>query len=248
MEKSEQQVGSMMHRYMLIAIWVGFMSSCTNEPAPMTLDAVEARDLSGTLWLAISIDEHGVVDGSASTLQFEADNRISGSTGCNRYFGHVFIGTEEFSVSGMGSTRMACVPALMEQESQFLDALQDARRYGISQTVLILFDESGKPRLTLTPAEPTAAARDEPSPQDRVDPQSAASQRYACNDEMTVETQFVGPDTLKATIQGSAYSLMLERAASGAKYSGDGITFWNKGLEAMLQIADVAYTCQLLGP
>lgn len=46
----------------------------------------------------------------------------------------------------------------------------------------------------------------------------------------------------------SEHILMLERAASGAKYSGDGVTFWNKGLEAMLKVDDVTYTCQIHAP
>lgn len=246
MKKSERKVKSTLHRCMLMALCAGFISSCTNDPTPAALVAIEAPDLSGTIWRVEAINQSGVVDGSDITLQFETDNRISGSTGCNRYFGEVAIDAEEFMVSGTGSTRMACVPALMQQESRFLTALQDARRYELNTAFLILFDDTGKPRLKLNRPEPTAATGIEPLPQDRVDPQTASSQRYACNDEMNVETQFVGPDTLKVVLPGGEYMLMHERAASGAKYSGDGITFWNKGLEAMLQVDLIAYTCRLL--
>lgn len=237
-----------MNRCLLMAICAGLMSSCAHEPTPATVVTIEAPDLSGTTWRVDAIRQWGVVDGSNITLQFEAENRISGSTGCNRYFGGAAYGTEEFIVSGTGSTRMACGPALMQQESQFLTALQDARRYEIDGAFLLLFNGTGERRLKLIRTEPKAAAGNELLPQDRADPQTASSQRYACNDDMSVETQFVEPDTLKVMLPDSEHILMLERAASGAKYSGDGVTFWNKGLEAMLKVDDVTYTCQIHAP
>lgn len=79
---------------------------------------------------------------------------------------------------------------------------------------------------------------------DRVDPDSGSSLNFICTDNMDLDVQIVGPDTLRVTLEDSEHLLMLQPAASGAKYSGDGITFWNKGEEALLLIDDDKHQCQ----
>lgn len=77
------------------------------------------------------------------------NNRIAGSTGCNRFFGEYALTGEGMQIKGLGSTRMACSEKLMTQEHTFLGQLKDVN--GISfDTVdtLILNTPEGEIRAT----------------------------------------------------------------------------------------------------
>ncbi|MEE4282943.1 MAG: META domain-containing protein, partial [Pseudomonadales bacterium] len=118
---------------------------------------IEARSPAGVLWQVEDIDGGGIIDSSHMTLQIADDTGISGSTGCNRYFGAVVIAGSAFEADAIGTTRMACAPALMQQEQRFVQALQAVRRFELSGDFLLLYDESQVLRLRLI-------ATDEPGP------------------------------------------------------------------------------------
>lgn len=87
------------------------------------------RALIGTSWLAEDIGGRGVIDYAQTTISFDADGRVSGSGGCNRYFGPVTIQENMITFGVLGSTRRACPPALMDQEQKFFNALAASRSY-----------------------------------------------------------------------------------------------------------------------
>lgn len=59
---------------------------------------------------------------------FEANGqRISGSTGCNRFTATIDEDTRGFSLKQIASTKMACSPQRMELENDFLYQLNDYR-------------------------------------------------------------------------------------------------------------------------
>jgi len=65
------------------------------------------------------------------TLAFDGE-RISGSSGCNRYFARVKETGElpgDLKVSDVGGTRMACPEEIMALENGYLDALGNVIRY-----------------------------------------------------------------------------------------------------------------------
>jgi heat shock protein HslJ len=103
----------------------------------------EAAELTGTTWRAETIMGRPVVDDSASTVTFEADGRVQGRGGCNRYFGASTIEGERVSFGQLGSTRMACPPALMDQEARFFQALQTAERWTLDEHGLLLVYSGG---------------------------------------------------------------------------------------------------------
>ncbi len=43
------------------------------------------------------------------SLQFSADNRISGADGCNRIMGSYTVGRDTLTLSQLATTRMACI-------------------------------------------------------------------------------------------------------------------------------------------
>ena len=104
-------------------------------------------DLVGGTWLAEDIDGAGVIDDAQSTLEFGTDGRVAGRGGCNRYGGTVKVEGASILIGELFSTKMACAPALMDQETRFTAALQAARSYRMEDTKLVLVDATGKARL-----------------------------------------------------------------------------------------------------
>ena len=90
-----------------------------------------------------------VLDIVQSTLSIEAGGRISGSAGCNRYFGTASVKDGVISVGPLGTTRMACMPEQMEQERNFLDAIAKTRGFHVEGEKLVLLDADGKPLMQL---------------------------------------------------------------------------------------------------
>ncbi|HEY1283809.1 MAG TPA: META domain-containing protein [Steroidobacteraceae bacterium] len=103
-------------------------------------------DLRGA-WVAEDIDGAGVTDNAQSTLEFMPGDRVAGRGGCNRYSGSVKLSGGSLLMSELFSTKMACAPALMDQETRYLAALQAVRSYRMEGTKLVLVDATGKPRL-----------------------------------------------------------------------------------------------------
>lgn len=84
-------------------------------------------------WLAETIRGGGVVDRVQSTLEIAGDGRVSGSGGCNRISGKARITGASIRIGPLVSTRMACPPAVMDQEHKFFNALEAARSWRIDR-------------------------------------------------------------------------------------------------------------------
>jgi heat shock protein HslJ len=106
-------------------------------------DEPDHAGLIGTTWRAETIMGRPVIDDAASTISFEADGRVHGRGGCHRYFGSSTIDGEQVSFGALGSTKMACAPALMDQEARFFQALDTAERWSLDQQGLLLLHSAG---------------------------------------------------------------------------------------------------------
>lgn len=105
-------------------------------------------------WLVEDIDGRGVVDRAQSTLVVSADGTVSGDTAVNRYHGSVSIDGDQLQFGRLASTRRAGPPALMDQESRFLGALEKVARFKMEANGLLLFfDEQGNPLMRLSPMQ-----------------------------------------------------------------------------------------------
>jgi len=113
-------------------------------PAEELMEQLKARD-----WKLVAIGGTGVESGLAEdvevTLVFTADGRVAGSGGCNRYFSAVEFGEPGvLSLGPVGSTMMACPQQLMNQEQQYLRALQVVEGYQLTGDQLeLLFGVDG---------------------------------------------------------------------------------------------------------
>lgn len=93
--------------------------------------------------------------------------------------------------------------------------------------------ETDVPGVQATVQEPT-------QPQDKP---SSEGFSFDCGPAGTADVRFLGPNTVELSIAGMSYILPQERAASGAKYVADGVSFWNKGDEALIEIGEEGFSC-----
>lgn len=133
------------------ACWVDHTRERTREletmmaelPAGPRARVLEER-IEGGAWLVEDIQSRGVLDYLQTTLQIANDGGVSGFGGCNRYFGDAEIDGDQIRFGALGSTRMACPEAVMDQESRFFAALELVRRWRVEPTGLLhLLDDEG---------------------------------------------------------------------------------------------------------
>lgn len=122
--------------------------------APGAGDGPLPPGLVGTTWRAETIAGQPVADGAASTLSFLADGRVAGLGGCNRYAGTIRAEDGRLRVGPLAATRMACDPALMDQEARFFAALEGTARLRRDGGFLLLEPEgAGEPSRLAPDAE-----------------------------------------------------------------------------------------------
>lgn len=119
----------------------------------------QPQGLAGTSWRVTGYNNSSqavvsVLTGTTLTLAFLADGRVSGSAGCNNYSATYTFAGESLGIGPAATTRKMCAEPerVMEQEQQFLQALEtvaSARREGDR---LELRTAAGALALTLTSA------------------------------------------------------------------------------------------------
>lgn len=138
----------------------GQLTLLGGDGAALAVFAAQSQELAGTSWIVTGINDgkQAVVSpllDTELTAAFGADGQVSGSAGCNRYFASFSVEGQTIKIGAPGATRMFCgEPAgLMEQESQFLKALESAATYRISGGTLTLFTADGSTAVTLARAQ-----------------------------------------------------------------------------------------------
>jgi len=98
-------------------------------------------DLDGTQWTLKRFSaDPPLADQPQITLAFDG-RRISGTSGCNRYFAGVKETGElpgDLKVSEIGGTRMACPEEIMDLENRYLEALGNVTHYSFLAGKLVL--------------------------------------------------------------------------------------------------------------
>ena len=210
------------------ALFCVALSACqTASPSGAARGPADApASLSGTSWVAEDIDGGGVLESAQSTLSFESEERIVGSTGCNNYFAPIQLSGTTLRSGAIGSTRRACPPPVMSQERVFLGALAAVTGFRQDDRTLFLVDATDRVRLRLTRIERAETAH-----------------AFDCAE---------GPAFVLVPVLGGDAALELDRdvrrltrqvTASGARYSDGKVTVWNQGREALLELGGSRYQC-----
>jgi heat shock protein HslJ len=95
------------------------------------------------IWMIEQIGERNVIDDNRLRIQFTDTGKVNGHSSCNRFFGEYVYAENKLDIKPLGSTRMMCLPTLMEQEQRLLEQLQGASQARIEGNYLILADEGG---------------------------------------------------------------------------------------------------------
>jgi putative lipoprotein len=233
---------------MLLRIVVVAMLVAGCETTGQTVTTAQAQapvyfPLVGTSWTAVDIDGRGTLDRVQSTVTLDASQRLSGNAACNRYFGTYELAEATLRLKPAGSTRMACEPAVMEQETRFLATLEAVTAFRREGTALLLLDAGGRVRMRLVPAPPSGR----PTGQAPTGPPLLRAYAFNCAD---------GPAFVLSHAEGSqpgeAIELVLPDGrrrlarvptASGERYAGGGASLWSKGREATLELNGRTYAC-----
>ena len=111
--------------------------------------AADPATLWGPTWQLDSLRGQAVAASPAVTAVFAEDDGVTGSAGCNRYFGSAGVDGDKLTVQAVGSTMMACEPtSVMEQEANYLRTLEAADRWEATAERLTIRDSSGAVVLT----------------------------------------------------------------------------------------------------
>jgi uncharacterized lipoprotein YbaY len=100
--------------------------------------SVTEQSLAGTSWQVIAYNNGkeavvSVILDTEITADFGADGQVTGNASCNNYFGAYETDGNNISIGPIGVSAMACSDpeGIMEQESQYLAALESADTYKI---------------------------------------------------------------------------------------------------------------------
>ncbi len=119
----------------------GLMSTCDSTR--------NNEQLTGVKWIIESLDGKKLgktISGNEIFIQFnDAEKRVSGLAGCNRFFGGYEQDGKKLKFSHMGATRMACPD--MNTETSFFQMLENTDGYSIKDHILSL---SGKGKVLAT--------------------------------------------------------------------------------------------------
>jgi heat shock protein HslJ len=136
------------------ALFLAVKQQSAQEPnEPLATSLREVQDIEHRLTSAI-------VDGVALELpaspplsiSFGEDGKVSGRSGVNRYFGQIELtgnGGFRWSGAGIGATRMAGDPKLMELEAQFLKGLRSTGTIRMDSDLITMSSDDGMTVLKL---------------------------------------------------------------------------------------------------
>jgi heat shock protein HslJ len=109
----------------------------------LLLDAAPPKPLENRQWVLLQLDGEPVDTTIRSSIQFSPDDRASGATGCNRWFGSAIFDGASLRFSNVAATRMACPKPAMDRESAFTRMLGLVRSWKMSGGDLRLAAEDG---------------------------------------------------------------------------------------------------------
>jgi heat shock protein HslJ len=129
-------------RAALAAVVLTAILAACSQGAGVSPSPEAPSTLAGTSWRAISVAGDAPVDGSNPTLAFTEDE-ISGTTGCNQFFGGYTYDAGTISMSNVGMTMMACDGPVSEVEAAYTAALNGATTVAIDEGGQLLLTGSG---------------------------------------------------------------------------------------------------------
>jgi putative lipoprotein len=115
------------------------------EPTPVA-------DLSGSSWTVVAVGDAPLAVAEPPRVEFAAEGRIGGSTGCNTMTGSYAVDGASLSFGPLATTRRACEQQLMDLEAAVLEAFAGVAGWEIDGDGRLHL--GGPTELVLEPAAP----------------------------------------------------------------------------------------------
>ena len=96
-------------------------------------------DLAGSAWRPNFISAAELPPGIVMQVEFQPDGKISGTGGCNRFFGGYTVSGNHIKIGPLASTRKGC-PGLLRAETALFARFQAASIFEQTDTTLTLFN------------------------------------------------------------------------------------------------------------
>lgn len=117
-----------------------------------TVDVSSAgASLAGTKWRPAPLSGFAGNDTPPVFLAFETADKVAGFAGCNRFFGAFKQSGDKLTMGPLATTRMACEPDVSDREKKFLELLEKARLFEMTDGELALKTWEGAVLLRLAP-------------------------------------------------------------------------------------------------
>ena len=127
--------------------WVLVVSSIGELPAATQASSF---NLQGSEWRLEDLAGTSVIDNAEATLTFPEAGRVAGRGSCNRFFGTAEVSGDLLKLGPLGSTRMSCPEAVINQETKYLQALQAAERFEWKDPYLVIYCKGSEKPLRFT--------------------------------------------------------------------------------------------------
>lgn len=101
-----------------------------------TFTVLEPTSLTGVTWVATMVNDGrqavvSLLADTTITAVFDAEGKVGGSAGCNRYFAGYTVDGASLVIEPPASTRKMCPEAIMQQEQAYLAALPTVATFAI---------------------------------------------------------------------------------------------------------------------
>lgn len=121
---------------------------CDSQPQPVwvkqELEAqTDPKSLGGGTWVLVSMNSKGAIPGANLSLEFGANNAVSGFSGVNQFSSTCTTSTRQLKFGPLMSTKMAGSPELMKTEQAYFAALASVRTFSLQGGLLRLKNDSG---------------------------------------------------------------------------------------------------------
>lgn len=112
------------------------------------MNELEPAELTGAEWevTAYNNGQEAVVSVIADTRMtavFDDDDQLNGNAGCNQYMTSFSTDDDSITIEPAATTRMACDQPIMDQETAYLMALEQAATFELGETTLYLRGADG---------------------------------------------------------------------------------------------------------
>ncbi len=152
--------------------------------------------------------------GVVVTAVFDDKGQVSGNAGCNTYNASYTVNGNKIKIGPAATTRMACEPDVMAQETAYLNALTNAAIYEIAGNKLTLRDANGAAMAGYIQAPAAAAGTAQAGTGANASPTAAAPASQVAGDRLYL--------TLRPAADGSVQSIALLLKADGtAQFTQD---------------------------